>query len=81
MIQVRYFARLREQLGCEAETLSGGFATVSEVIEHLSARGEPWTALAKDSTLLMAINQELARPTDVLREGDELAFFPPVTGG
>ncbi|CAK0759425.1 molybdopterin synthase sulfur carrier subunit [Gammaproteobacteria bacterium] len=81
MILVRYFARLREQVDCETERLTGPFATVSEVIEHLRTRGGPWAALAKDPTLLIAINQELARPTSSLHDGDELAFFPPVTGG
>jgi molybdopterin synthase sulfur carrier subunit len=83
MIQVRYFASLREQLGRDAEAIepSAG-ATVAELRAFLCARGELWAAvLAPEQRILAAVNQEMARPDSSVADGDEVAFFPPVTGG
>ncbi|MEA3640363.1 MAG: molybdopterin converting factor subunit 1 [Lamprobacter sp.] len=83
MIQLRYFASLRERLGIDAEELeptSG--ATVAELRAYLRRRGEPWQqALAEEQRVLTAVNQEMARPDNAVADGDEVAFFPPVTGG
>ncbi|MCF7996503.1 MAG: molybdopterin converting factor subunit 1 [Chromatiaceae bacterium] len=83
MIQLRYFASLREQLGRDAEAIepiAGG--TVAELRAFLCARGEPWAAaLAPEQRILAAVNQEMARPDSTVADGDEVAFFPPVTGG
>ncbi|MBK5939048.1 molybdopterin converting factor subunit 1 [Halochromatium roseum] len=83
MIQVRYFASLREQLGRDAEAIEPSTeASVAELRALLCARGEPWaTALAPEQRILAAVNQEMARPDSRVADGDELAFFPPVTGG
>jgi molybdopterin synthase sulfur carrier subunit len=83
MIQLRYFASLREQVGLDTETLApeiGG--TVAEIRVHLQTRGGPWAqAFGADRRVLAAVNQEMARPDAPVADGDELAFFPPVTGG
>ena len=83
MIQLRYFASLRERLGIDAEDIeptSG--ATVAELRAYLRTRGEPWDqALAEEQRILAAVNQEMARPDSAIADGDEVAFFPPVTGG
>ena len=84
MIRILYFARFREQLGLAEETLARppGVATVAGLLAHLHARGGVWAAtLGEGERLLTAVNQELARPETPLRDGDELAIFPPVTGG
>lgn len=83
MIQVRYFASLREQLGRDAEAIEPSAATtVAELRAFLRARGEPWaSALAPGQRILAAVNQAMARPETPVAEGDEVAFFPPVTGG
>jgi len=84
MIRVLYFARLREQLGRDAETLeaSPALANVAAVMAHLQARGGPWAeTFGGGQRVMMAVNQEMADRATVLRDGDELAFFPPVTGG
>lgn len=83
MIQVRYFARLREQLGRDAESIEPSTGTtVAELRAFLCARGEPWAAaLAPEQRILAAVNQEMARPESTISDGDEVAFFPPVTGG
>lgn len=83
MIQVRYFASLREQLGCDAEAIEPSAATtVAELRAFLCVRGEPWAqALAPGQRILAAVNQAMARPDSPIADGDEVAFFPPVTGG
>ena len=80
MIRVQYFARYREALGIEAEQLSGTFATVDDLRLHLLARGGVWEVLAEQN-LMCARNQELCGLQEPLLEGDEVAFFPTVTGG
>jgi len=80
MIRVLYFARLRETFGSEGESIEAHPATVGELTELLSARGESW-AQALAGRVLFAVNQEMARPDTPLQDGDEVGLFPPVTGG
>jgi molybdopterin synthase sulfur carrier subunit len=83
-IQVLYFAKLREQLGISAETLDlpDGAAMVAMLLDILRARGGIWAeTLAAGGSFRVAVNQELAAMTMPLEEGDEVAIFPPVTGG
>jgi molybdopterin synthase sulfur carrier subunit len=84
MIQIRYFASLRERLGTDAETLelSDDAATVAHIAAALRSRGVPWNeVLSESQTILVAVNQEMATLENPVRDGDEVAFFPPVTGG
>ncbi len=84
MIRVLYFARLREQVGTSGETLPAPElpTCVADIATTLRGRGGPWAAaFAQDQALLAAVNQELARDETQVADGDELAFFPPVTGG
>ncbi len=82
-IHLLYFAGLREALGVATEHLElpAGVATVAALRELLAARGSPWTALVTTKNLRAAVNQEMAGPDTLLQAGDEVAFFPPVTGG
>ncbi|NQD95420.1 molybdopterin converting factor subunit 1 [Pseudomonas sp. CrR25] len=82
MIRVQYFARYREALGLDGEQLSDtqGFATLDDLRRHLLARGGVWEVLAEQN-LMCARNQELCSLDEPLAEGDEVAFFPTVTGG
>jgi molybdopterin synthase sulfur carrier subunit len=74
-IQVRYFASIRELLGRSEQQIDGkDILSAADVWERAAAM--PWPANA-----LVAVNQEHARPQDPVRDGDEVAFFPPVTGG
>lgn len=74
-IKVRYFAGLRDQLGREQEDLdAGGIATAADVWKQVAQADLP-------ANTLVAINQEYAKPSDAVTDGDEVAFFPPVTGG
>jgi sulfur-carrier protein len=83
-VKILYFAKLREDLGCGAEefALPEGVTTVASLRAHLVARGGQWAqSLAAGKALRVAVNQELADAATPVRAGDEVAFFPPVTGG
>jgi len=83
-LRVLFFAGLREQLGTSGEEieLPPGVGTVAALRAHLKSRGGAWqTALADGRLLRMAVNQEMAKPEASIKPGDEVAFFPPVTGG
>lgn len=83
-IKVLFFAGLREQLGVSGEELElpAGVATVAGLRSHLMGRGGTWrAALAEGKLLRMAVNQDMAQPAAAIEAGDEVAFFPPVTGG
>ena len=78
--QIHYFARYRETLGSDGERLQGDFATVRELRDHLLQRGAQWQVLGEQN-LMCARNQELCQLDEPLASGDEVAFFPTVTGG
>ncbi|GFM86228.1 molybdopterin synthase sulfur carrier subunit [Pseudomonas cichorii] len=79
-VQVQYFARYREALGLDGERVEGTFATLNDLRQHLLLRGEAWQVLAEQN-LMCARNQELCQLDEPLADGDEVAFFPTVTGG
>ena len=84
MVRLLYFARLREDLGCAEETieLPPGVDTVAGLRAHLMARGVTWKqALAHGRGPQVAVNQDMGHPGTPVKAGDEVAFFPPVTGG
>jgi molybdopterin synthase sulfur carrier subunit len=83
MVRILYFAGLREAVGRSAEelALAPKMATVADLRTHLLRRGGEWEALAQGRSLRVAVNQRMAEPHTAIRDGDEIAFFPPVTGG
>lgn len=83
IVTVLYFARLRQALGLAIERLElPAAASVSTLRELLRARGGAWRdELAADRAVCIAVNQEMAELDALLGDGDEVAFFPPVTGG
>ena len=79
-----YFAWVRQKIGRSGETLvlPDGVKTVADLIAHLQARGNGYAdAFADSARLRAAVNQVHAGFETALREDDEVAFFPPVTGG
>lgn len=83
-VRVLYFASIREKLGKGAEEieLPAGIATIAGLRAHLQSRGGIWAEALADSRLLRtAVNQDMAPPAAAIKPGDEVAFFPPVTGG
>ncbi|WP_456412841.1 molybdopterin converting factor subunit 1 [Thiolapillus sp.] len=84
MIRVLYFASLRDRLGSSGEELelSENTRDISALKALLAQRGERWAAVfAEDELLLAAVNQEMAQADTPINDGDEIGFFPPVTGG
>lgn len=83
-LTILYFAWLRERTGCAEEQmpLPDGVRTVADLTAVLAARSPGHkAAFATLRTVRAAVNQEFADPDTVLSPGDEVAFFPPVTGG
>jgi sulfur-carrier protein len=83
-VHILYFALLRERAGRASETveLAPGVETVGALIEWLRARGgREAEAFAEPRIVRAAVNQVFARPAAAVAPGDEVAFFPPVTGG
>jgi molybdopterin synthase sulfur carrier subunit len=84
VVTLLYFASLRESVGCAREQLAlpSGNATVSSLVEALRARDSRWTeAFAPGKSWRVAVNQQMASLATRVKPGDEIAFFPPVTGG
>lgn len=83
MLTVFYFARLRDQLDTREEslTLPEGISTAGELRQWLSQRGEVWQEALNSPGIFMAINQKVVSADAELFGNEEVAFFPPVTGG
>lgn len=82
MITVKTFAQVREITGEEAFCLAlpAQCDTVGALKSHLQSRSESWQQVLSDG-LLCAVNQALSDDSSPLKDHDEVAFFPPVTGG
>lgn len=81
-MKILLFGRLRELLGYSAfEIAHTKSATLGELRQELALRGALWQEFIASENALAAINQTMALDTDPVAEGDEVAFFPPVTGG
>jgi molybdopterin synthase sulfur carrier subunit len=84
VVTLLYFASLRESLGRSREQLAlpSGNATVSMLVEELRKREGSWPeAFAPGKSWRVAVNQQMADLATPVKAGDEVAFFPPVTGG
>ena len=83
MITVLFFAQVRELLGTSKAEISPSLnLTDAESLRlHLSKSNERWTKVLQSDKLLVAVNQELCAWDTLVSDGDEVAFFPPVTGG
>ena len=83
-VRLVYLARLREALGCAAETIAlpGDQTTVAAVVDHLRSRGGAFAhELAAGRAFRVAVNHAMAGAEAAVRSGDEVAILPPVTGG
>jgi molybdopterin converting factor subunit 1 len=83
-LTILYFAWLRERVGTGEERVSvpPETRTVADLVTFLSARSPAYEAAFRNrKTIRCAVNQEFAGPATELAAGDEVAFFPPVTGG
>ena len=81
-VRLKFFARLREQLGAEGTLHLPAGSTVGQARDAAGPRANPAaSALGAQQAVRAALNQTLCNEAAVLQDGDELAFFPPVTGG
>lgn len=81
MIKVLFFAQIRELIGVAELELPDADYTVQSLLAELSQRGDKWQLALSEKTVLCAVNQSLVEAEHPIRAGDEVAFFPPVTGG
>lgn len=81
MIKVLFFAQTRELIGVDELNIEEQFANVEALRQYLVSKGDKWALALDKEKLLVAINQTLATLESVIENGDEIAFFPPVTGG
>lgn len=83
MIRVVFFASLREKLGADDLYLEPGeIVNVQNVIDKLAqTQGSQYGESLSGDNILMAVNQEMVNPGALVKDDDEVAFFPPVTGG
>lgn len=81
-MKVLFFASLKERLKCaELELDASNINSVSELRDTLVSKGELWADALSSPNLLVAVNQEMSNPNTPISDADEVAFFPPVTGG
>ncbi len=83
-LRILYFAWLRERVGVAEEAVAppASVTTVGALVAWLQARDERHAAaFAQPALIRCAVNQDFATPETGLDDGDEVAFFPPVTGG
>ena len=84
MIKIKYFAHLAETLQSRGEDLefNGTIVKVGGLLDLLRSRGEPWVSqFSSKNSVLIALNHEICDSNATLKSGDEVGFFPPVTGG
>ncbi|EFB74136.1 Sulfur carrier protein moaD [Providencia rustigianii] len=81
MITVLFFAQVRELVGTDRLELEAEYPTVEALRHALTQKGDRWALALEDGKLLSAVNQSFVSGEHPLTSGDEVAFFPPVTGG
>jgi molybdopterin synthase sulfur carrier subunit len=81
MIKVLFFAQTRELVGVDELQLEGDFQTVEAIRSHLAQQEGKWDIALEQGKLLAAVNQSIVPLEHPIQVGDEVAFFPPVTGG
>ena len=82
-ITLLYFGRPREQLATSGETaeLPADVATLAGLLAWLRTRGDNWASALADDRVRCAVNQELSNLSAIIRDGDEIAIFSPISGG
>ena len=83
MIHLRLFASIKELTNTEEEFITyKNFETIADLKKNLSSRGNPWESVFGGGMVVKAaVNKQFVADDFELKDGDEVAFFPPVTGG
>ena len=82
-ITVKFFSLIREAVETEQLTLemNNSLTTVKALKNELGLRGEAWSKVLSHPNLIQAVNQRVVFQEEGIKDGDEVAFFPPMTGG
>ena len=82
MITILFFAQLREQLDTEKLTVDViSSMSIAALRDYLIEKNPQWITFLSNGNLLFSVNQTLVKTSHIVNDGDEVAFFPPVTGG
>ncbi|WP_413284784.1 molybdopterin synthase sulfur carrier subunit [Vibrio sp. MA40-2] len=81
MIKVLFFAQIREIVAVDELQIEAKYSTAEQLRADLCKKGDKWALALDAAKLLVAINQTICALDSEIKEGDEVAFFPPVTGG
>ncbi|UPR51256.1 molybdopterin synthase sulfur carrier subunit [Vibrio cyclitrophicus] len=81
MITVLFFAQTRELVGVDSVEVDAQFKTIEAIRSYLVEQEGKWDIALEEGKLLAALNQSIVPLTTEVKDGDEVAFFPPVTGG
>jgi molybdopterin synthase sulfur carrier subunit len=81
MIKVVFFAQVRELVGVDELVIESAGETVDSIRQQLLQKGDKWALALESGKLLAAVNHTMVPLNTEVRSGDEIAFFPPVTGG
>ncbi|GEA62578.1 molybdopterin synthase sulfur carrier subunit [Vibrio comitans] len=81
MIKVVFFAQVRELVGEDEVTIESTETSVDTIRQQLIERGDKWALALESGKLLAAVNHTMVPLDTTVKSGDEVAFFPPVTGG
>ena len=81
MITVLFFAQVKELVGQSQIDVEASVNTAEELRQQLALRGDKWQLVLESGKLLVAVNQTICPLDTEIKDGDEVAFFPPVTGG
>ena len=82
-MKILFFGSLREQLGTgELNTvLPNGVETIGQLLQSLESQGDEWKLALGMGSVLFAVNQDMVDENTIISDSDEVALFPPVTGG
>ncbi|RYY03211.1 MAG: molybdopterin converting factor subunit 1 [Gammaproteobacteria bacterium] len=82
MITILFFAQLREQLETEKLTVDViSSMSIAALRDYLIEKNPQWITFLSNGNLLFSVNKTLVKASHIVNDGDEVAFFPPVTGG
>ncbi|MEH6468340.1 MAG: molybdopterin converting factor subunit 1 [Porticoccus sp.] len=82
-MKILFFGSLREQLGTGElnTTLPNGVDTIGQLLQNLQSQGDEWKLALGTGNVLFAVNQDMVDVNTTISDSDEVALFPPVTGG